>query len=71
MIPIDGWEHSGTIIYPETIKALESDVWLHVAYGGGWVSFPGVRGAPTAEDPTGLSADPGKLAELIPKCEIK
>ena len=69
VIPVDAWSHTGVISYPTNSPELRDDVWLHVARTNGWVSFDGVRGAPTSPDPTGSSPDLGTLAELRPGCQ--
>ncbi len=50
VIPVDGWKHTGTVAYPTNIAPIRNDVWFHLAHTGGWVSFAGVRGAPTTPD---------------------
>ena len=81
-IPIDGWEHTGTVAYPaERSARLRSDVWYHVAPLGtsgkqdvnpAWVSFAGVRATPTVHDQTGgFSNNLGRLAPTPASCEIK
>lgn len=84
VIPTDGWERTGEVAYPTNSKPIRNDIWYHVAPEGtsrsrndskinkAWVSFAGVRGEPTAPDPTGgHSPNLGKLAPLPSKCEIK
>lgn len=83
VIPVDGWEHTGTVAYPTNSKPIRNDIWYHVAHIGeskaradnpddAWVSFAGVRGVPTSQDVSGgYSAKLGKLAESPPECEIR
>lgn len=81
VIPIDGWEHTGEVAYPdEPSKVLRSDVWYHVAPIGtsrnhdinkAWVNFAAVRSEPTAHDKTGgYSLHLGKIAPTPAACEI-
>jgi hypothetical protein len=65
---VDGWVHSGAP-YPTNSPPWNNDVWFHLADGAGWVSFAGIRAAPTAEDPTGLDPDGGPAVETLPRCQ--
>jgi len=66
-ISVNGWVHS-TVAYKTNTAPWNSDVWFHLADGSGWVSFGGVRGTPTAHDPTGL-ADGGAPPPTTPECQ--
>jgi hypothetical protein len=55
LIAVDGWVH-GVVAYPTNEPPFNSDLWMHVADGTGWVSYAGVRAVPTPEDPTGRAA---------------
>ena len=63
---VDGWVHS-SVAYEHNQPPFDSDVWLH-RKSGGWVSFAGVRAAPTQFDPT-LIGDGQFPAPLPEDCE--
>lgn len=71
VIPVDGWVRTGEVAYPTNPEPIANDIWFHLAHTGGWVSYAGVRGAPTVNDPTGVSPELGPLAELKPECEVQ
>ncbi len=66
-ITVDGWVHSRPA-YPTNTAPWNSDVWYHVS-DGGWVSFPGVRSTPVAEDPTGVDSDGGPPPPVSTACQ--
>jgi hypothetical protein len=66
-LAVDGWTY-GSTPYPNNPAPFNSNVWFHLANGSGWVSFPGVRGAPTSYDPT--SNDGGPAAPVRPECKL-
>jgi hypothetical protein len=66
-ISINGWAY-GRPAYPTDTAPWNSDVWFHLADGAGWVSFPGVRATPVANDPTGTSPDGGTPAPTSSTC---
>ena len=45
-IAVDGWVHA-IPAYPTNYPPFDSDIWFRVADGSGWVSFAGLRAAPT------------------------
>ena len=49
-------------------NTFNNGVWYHLTNGDGWVSFPGVRAAPTTLDPTG-QAPGGPPAPTLPQCK--
>lgn len=65
---VDGWVHA-SVAYEHNTPPFDSDVWLHRTRGG-WVSFAGVRAAPTRFDETG-SGDGTFPAPLPDDCEGK
>jgi hypothetical protein len=67
-ITVNGWVHSRPA-YPTNTAPWNSDIWFHVADDSGWVSFPGVRAAPVAHDPTGLDPYGGTPAPTSGSCE--
>lgn len=71
-IAVNGWFDSGEPIYPTNTPPWDSSIWFHIDYGNldGWVSFPGVRAAPTNPDETGLSEYGGEPVAILPQCEI-
>ncbi len=66
-IQVNGWVISRPA-YPTNVAPFNSGVWYHLSDGGGWVSFPGVRAAPTTFDPTG-QASGGPPAPTPPQCK--
>ncbi len=66
-IQVNGWVVSRPA-YPTNVAPFNSGVWYHLSNGQGWVSFPGVRAAPTTFDPTG-QADGGPPAPTPPQCK--
>lgn len=58
IVAVDGWVH-GKVPYPNNPAPWDSDVWFHLSDGRGWVSYAGVRGAPSEYDPTLHSQDGG------------
>jgi hypothetical protein len=76
VIAVDGWTRTGVAAYPTNPYPINNDtnndVWFHLANADAYVSFAGVRGAPTANDPTSTSSDLGlPLGELKPECEYQ
>ena len=78
VIPVDGWQSIGEVVYPTNTRSIRNNVWFHVAYTqNDWVTNAGVRGEPTNNDvatathAANTSTDTGKLAELKPECQIK
>lgn len=72
VITVDGWTRTGEVAYPTNPEPIRTDIWFHLKNADGYVSFAGVRGAPTANDETGgFSPDLGTLAELPPECEYQ
>lgn len=67
-ISVNGWVHS-SVAYKTNTAPWNSDIWFHLADGSGWVSFAGVRGVPTPQDPTGLSPDGGAPAPATAQCQ--
>jgi hypothetical protein len=67
-IAVNGWVY-GRAAYPTNTPPWNSNVWYHLADGAGWVSFAGVRAAPSAEDPTGSSKYGGVPAPISNSCE--
>jgi hypothetical protein len=65
--PVDGWVHA-EVAYPTNTPPWNSDVWFHMADGSGWISFAGVRAAPTSQDPT-EHADGGPPISLQAQCQ--
>lgn len=65
---VNGWVHSRAA-YPTNTAPWNSDVWFHLANDQGWVSFPGVRAQPVAQDPTGLSPNGGVPVPTTANCE--
>lgn len=73
VIAVDGWYDSGEPIYPTNPEPWNSSVWLRIDYDNqeGWVSFPGVRAAPSSPDETGgFSEYGGEPVILPPDCQI-
>lgn len=68
VVPVNGWVRA-KVAYPTNPAPWDSDVWFHLADGGGWVSFAGVRGAPSDFDPTGRSPDGGIPAATPASCQ--
>lgn len=68
IVTVDGWVHSD-VAYPTNSSPWDSDIWFHLADGTGWVSFAGLRSAPTTPDPTGFSTDGGIPPATPPDCE--
>lgn len=68
VIAVNGWIHTDKEVYPTNTPPWNSNIWFHLANQNGWVSFAGVRGAPTAPDPTGL-ANGGEPAPTPQDCE--
>lgn len=68
VLSVNGWVH-GQAAYPINEPPWNSDVWFHLADGSGWVSFAGVRAAPTSLDPTGTSPNGGNPAPTASNCE--
>jgi hypothetical protein len=66
-LAVNGWVH-GTVAYRTNTPPWNNDIWFHLADGGGWVSFAGVRAAPVSQDPTG-QADGGPPALTLPVCQ--
>ena len=67
IIAVDGWVHA-KVAYPTNPAPWNSDVWFHLSDGRGWVSFAGVRAAPSSYDPTGRSPDGGIPATTPEEC---
>jgi hypothetical protein len=67
-ISVNGWVH-GRPAYPTNTAPWNNDIWFHLSDGAGWVSFPGVRATPVANDPTGTSPDGGTPAPTASSCE--
>ena len=57
LVTVDGWVRTRSP-YLSNAPPWDSDVWYHLANGGGWVSFAGVRAVPTTPGPRG-NFDPG------------
>ncbi|MDB5185940.1 MAG: hypothetical protein JWL85_463 [Candidatus Saccharibacteria bacterium] len=71
VIAVNGWVETGEPVYPTNPSPWNSGKWYRVANRKGWVSFAGVRGEPTAPDPTGgFSKEGGQPAPLSPDCEV-
>lgn len=68
-IAVDGWVDTHKPVYKTNPPPWNSGVWFHLANRAGWVSFPGVRGAPTTPDMSGLNPDGGTPAEKPADCE--
>lgn len=69
VIAVDGWVSTGEPVYPTNPEPWNSDIWYHLANRDGWVSFAGVRAAPTEPDQTLRSPDGGQPAPTTPECE--
>ena len=67
-LAVNGWVHGG-VSYPSNRPPWNNDVWFHLADGSGWVSFAGVRSAPTIQDPSALDPDGGPPVDLLPQCQ--
>jgi hypothetical protein len=67
LIPVNGWVRTQTA-HPTNTAPWNSDVWFHVADDSGWVSFGGVRSAPSDYDPTGHDAYGGEPAPVADEC---
>lgn len=68
IIAVDGWVRADAP-YPDNPPPFESDIWFHVAYDGGWVSFAAVRSAVTQQgDP--YDPDGGPAASTPAECEL-
>lgn len=65
-ISVNGWA-LGQAAYPTNAPPWNSNVWFHLADGAGWVSFAGVRAAPTSPDPTGV-AKGGAPVPTLARC---
>jgi hypothetical protein len=50
-IPVDGWVRTRAA-YPSNSAPWNSDVWFHVYWGSGWVSFAGTRADPSTPSGT-------------------
>jgi hypothetical protein len=68
VIAVDGWV-TGAPTYPTNPAPWNEPVYLHLHNRNGWVSYPGVRAAPTRPDPTLRSAYGGKPVRLRPECK--
>jgi hypothetical protein len=68
VVAVDGWVHA-KVAYPTNRTPWDSDVWFHLSDGSGWVSFAGVRGAPSDLDPTGRALDGGIPAGTPASCQ--
>lgn len=68
VIMVNGWVHAETV-YPANTPPFNSDIWFHLANQQGWVSFAGVRGTLTTQDPTDLAPDGGTPAPTPSTCE--
>lgn len=72
VIAVDGWTETGPIVFPDNPEPIRTNKWFHLANSDEYVSFAGVRGAPTSNyDPNSTSTDLGKLADLKPECKYK
>jgi cytoskeletal protein RodZ len=70
-IQVNGWVISRPA-YPTNVAPFNSGVWYHLTNGDGWVSFPGVRAAPTTFDSTGqASGGPPAPTQLLCKGAIQ
>lgn len=70
IIVVDGWLHA-EVAYPTNRPPWNSNIWFHLANQQGYVSYAGVRGTPTAKDPTGQATDGGQPAATPANCEGK
>jgi hypothetical protein len=70
IVAVNGWVRA-KVAYPNNPAPYDSDVWFHLADNRGWVSFAGVRAAPTDFDPTGHAKDGGIPAATTTNCEGK
>jgi len=68
LVAVDGYVHSGTINYPTNQPPFNTDIWYRLADADGWVSYEGVRGEATQQDPTGYESG-GLPAPLPGNCE--
>jgi len=68
VVVVDGWIHS-RVASPTNREPFNNDIWFHLANQPGWVSFAGIRGVPTTQDPTGLDPDGGQPAPAPTICE--
>ncbi len=66
-IAVGGWVH-GAVAYSTNQRPWNSDIWLHLADGAGWVSFASIRALPTDPDPT-LRDNGGPPAPTTPGCQ--
>lgn len=69
LITVDGWVKAQSPYGATNDPPWNADVWFHLADGSGWVTFAGVRSAPTGPDPQnglGPGSDP---VPLDPVCQ--
>jgi hypothetical protein len=64
-LTFDRWTTAGSPLYPGNPAPYNSNQWLHLANGSGWVSFPGVRADQEAYDP---ASGPGAAVPLPDAC---
>lgn len=63
----DGWVRTEAA-YPSNARPWNSEVWFHLADRSGWVSYAGVRAAPTKLDESG-QRDGGTPVATLRECE--
>lgn len=68
IVTVDGWVRTKAP-YPTNPEPWNSDIWFHLADQSGWVSFAGVRSAPTSPDMNGRDPYGGEPAGLDRSCE--
>jgi hypothetical protein len=68
IVAVNGWIHA-KVTYPNNPSPWDSDVWFHLADNRGWISFAGLRAAPSDYDPTGRSANGGIAPATTASCE--
>ena len=68
IVTVDGWARTRSA-YPTNSTPWNSDIWFHLADQSGWVSFAGVRSAPSSPDMNGHDPYGGEPAGLERTCE--
>lgn len=68
IVTVDGWVRTRAP-YPTNSAPWNSDIWFHLADQSGWVSFAGVRSAPSSPDMNGHDPYGGEPAGLDRECE--
>ncbi|WP_256793250.1 hypothetical protein [Terrabacter sp. Ter38] len=67
LVTVDGWTETQPA-YPRNRAPWNSDIWFHLADGKGWVSFAGLRQAPTAKDDNNHSLEGGPPVPATESC---